>query len=542
MEINKSKVECICLILFMFIFFFYMSNFDSGLLIHKDGAVNFAAGDMFTFAAYTDLARYEKDITKQPPAMCHGEEDCVNFFSMHGANIGAQVSHFMNIESYDSVIHLNLLFIMLSIFIFYYMLRKLSVWIALLSLPITLLLFKFPFSYTLNWGMSLSNYNLLFVMVSLLCVYYIKEKYIWIVLGIVNGAGVLSHAREMLMFNLSICIYFLIRTIKDKKIDWVFIKYYLYSIPITMLFMFRHLPVLSVFKGSASTTNYGVNAWLAWMPPNKFHHVFFHQFGFYQWIILLSVILIIFLIIKKNDKLFDLISSFSLLFLFSGFFSILGNKTTQIRHLFPILLMPLIGILIYYCYDLFKDRIKKEHFHVLLFVAILILTIFVHQPTKQSEYSFSDPYTWEGMKWIRSNVGNTDKVLVLYGDRHTQITMFLLMRKTHFFVPQKFFVEDVQSGILKTNVTTEWGHVHFFMKQYKWNELEVIPMPISIKHVKESICSYNYLYVDKVSKNQYITNYIQVLINKLNVENQFVPVFTNELVLVLKNNNVSNRC
>ena len=152
-KINKKHILEISIVLvFIIALLGTMSVFDGGRLIHPEAPYNFAAGDMFTFSAFSDVARYEEDLTKQPAYLSAGRDDGINFFSMFGAVITAQIADFMNTDTYDYIIHFNLVCLILSIFIIYWFLRKFNVYLAMFSLPITLLVFKWPFNYTINWG------------------------------------------------------------------------------------------------------------------------------------------------------------------------------------------------------------------------------------------------------------------------------------------------------------------------------------------------------------------------------------------------------
>lgn len=556
--LKKAKSDVVLLILFLIILLKFMSVFDGGYLIHQNGPYNFAAGDMFTFVAFADIARYQEDMTKQPPYMAAGQTDAVNFFSMFGAIINAQLSSFLNAETHNFVIHLNLLFMVFSILIIFYFVSKININAALLGLPLSLLVFKWPFQYAITWGMHGSTINMLYIATSLFCLYYLNKKYVFILLGILNGAGVLAHAREFLMFNIGIALYFLIRLIKEniaadlirnpcnikrylmENKTVVSLRNYVFSIPITMLMMFRILPVLKPFLSGSNAM--GSSSLVMYSPPTSFHHVFFNQFGFYQYLIILGTILGIYLLFAGKDRKTDVILSFCFIFLLSGFFSILNNKTSQIRHLFPILLMPLIGLLIYFVYSQLKKTTKVNSGFILtvLFLALLIPTAVYHSPATVKDYSFSDPYTWEGMSWITQNVKDSENILILYGDRHTQPNMFALTRKPHYFALRDPYLEKVSKGFLTSSVLIEGDFPHFYARQTKFNELKIVTPHVEQKI--KSICDYEYIYSDKVSSDKKIQAYTQQILMKLIDENKFTAVFQNELAVILKNPDVGQKC
>lgn len=555
---KKIRIEAIAVVVFFIILFNFLTVFDGGYLVHENGPYNFAAGDMFTFVAFADLAKYQEDLTKQPAYMAAGNQDAVNFFSITGGLIEAQLSNFIGAESYDFIIHLNLLFMILSTLIIFYFVSKIDLRLAVFGLPLSLLLFKWPFQYAITWGMHGSSINLLFVAASLLCLYYLDQKYVFILLGILNGAGVLAHAREFLMFNLGVALYFLIRLIKEKTFISLFrnplsiknllkenktiisLRNYIFSIPITLLMMFRILPVFGQFMYGSNTM--GPSSIIKYDPPNQFHHVFFNQFGFYQYLIVIGIVIAAYLIFTEKSRKMDIILSFSLMFLLNGFFRILNNKTSQIRHLFPILLMPLVGLVLYFaCAQLKKlTKINKGIIFSVFFLLITIPTAIKFMPDPVSDYAFSNPYNYEGMVWLRNNQKETETTLMLYGDGYTQPNMFTLTRKVHYLVIPEKYIEKINKKILSSKVIQRGDIVHFYARQPKFNELQIITPTVVEKEA--SICDYDYVYSDKFSQNKKIQDYTQKLLSKLINDNKFVIVFQNDLMVILKNKEVGEKC
>lgn len=560
--LRKIKIEWVLFAIFIIVLLKFMAVFDGGLLLHE-APYNYAAGDMFTFAVYADFARFENDLTRVPTYISQGITGVVTSFSMIGSIIAAELAQFIGAESYDFIIHLSLVFIVLSILIIFEFLRKIDVRLAVLSLPLSLLVFKWPFQYTITWGMQISNINMIFVVISLFCLLYLNKRYMFIVLGIMNGAGFLAHARETLMFNTAVALYFLVRFIKEKipqeiiknpsviktllkeNETVVSFRNYLFSIPVMMMMMYRHFPFLFILLYEKSAVaGYGTSNYLiAYMPPWLRHHVYFLQFGFFEYIIYIGVIISLYFLIFKKLRIMDIIIAFGIMFMFNGFFSILGNKTTQIRHLFPILLMPLVGLALYLAYSSIKKSIKIRSalIFAVLFLLVLIPTVAYHSPEKVSEYAFSDPYTWEGMKWVRSNVADNEKVLVLYGDRYGQESMFYMMLKNQFRTWQEWYLEQVSKKNLSSTVVASG----VIMAEYivKSESGRYVSKDRAVfSRMRQSLCDYDYIYSDKISRYPQVQEYTAKLLNKLIKENKFVIVFQNDLVVILKNNNVGGEC
>ncbi|MEK6887264.1 MAG: hypothetical protein AABW88_05540 [Nanoarchaeota archaeon] len=564
---KKVRLELVLIVIFAVILLKFISVFDGGLLAHP-APYNHLAGDMFNIDVYADFVKYENDLTTLPFYLTQGIKNVVNIFSMTGPIITAQLSQFTGIESYDFTMHISLLFIILSTAIIYIFLRKIDSKLALLSLPLSLLVFKWPFQYAITWGMHMSNVNMIFIVVSLSCLFYLDKKYIFIVLGIMNGAGFLSHARETLMFNTGVALYFLVRLIKEKILINLVknpansknyleenttvksLKNYIYSIPVMLIFMYRYFPILDSFLYRKSTTLlYGTNQLFAYLPqtktvsPNIFHHVFFPNFLFYQYILIIGIVAALYFLIFKNNRTADIILSFSIMILANGFFSILGNKTAQIRHLWPVLLIPLAGLSLYVLNSFIKRSIKEKYSGLLLtglFLGAIIMTAVYFTPEPTSDYPFSDPYTWDAIKWIRSNVENNAKTLILYGDRHGQETMFYLTLKNQFRTNREKYFEQISSKKVSSMVVTQGVILGEFYVRVNNTIIEKDRTIFS--NVRESLCDYDYVYSDKYSQVQQVQTYTIKVLEKLINENKFVPVYQNDLVVILKNNNVGGVC
>jgi len=123
-KISSKHIEIVALILFFIVLISFTSIFDNGLFAHRDGPVNLNAGDMYTFAAYADVARFSSDMKENPAHLSGGFPDTVNFFPPIAGILAAQIGDFVGVESYDLIVHLNILFLILSAAIIYLFIIK----------------------------------------------------------------------------------------------------------------------------------------------------------------------------------------------------------------------------------------------------------------------------------------------------------------------------------------------------------------------------------------------------------------------------------
>ena len=175
-----------------------------------------------------------------------------------------------------------------------------------------------------------------------------------------------------------------------------------------------------------------------------------------------------------------------------------------------------------------------------MFLGIIIITAIYFTPESTSDYPFSDPYTWDAIKWIRLNVENDAKTLILFGDRHNQETMFYLTLKNQFRTNRDKYFEQISKNIISSKVITQ-GVI--FGEFYVRVNNTIVEKDRSIfSNVKESLCDYNYIYSDKYSQIPQVQTYVIKSLEKLIKENNFVVVYQNDLVVILQNNDIGGIC
>jgi len=552
--LKKIKLEWIFLVIFAVFLLVFISVYEGGVVKH-DSPYQLIAGDMFTFTAFSEVAKDTNQYSFLPPYMANGITDAANLFSPIPGIIVAQLALFSGAETYDTVLHLNIFFLILMILGSYLALRYINKEIAILGIVLGLLAWKWPLSYIINWGAQLSVVNFFFIIAGLLSFLFLKERFMFIVFGIINAASFIAHGREFQTFNVAVVLFFIAYWAANKfdfkKLDWPWIKNYLLSVVVTIVLLFRYIPILREFgKYGQTTAARGTLLQYCSLSPDSYHYVSFAHLGIFKWLIFIGIIFAIYLLIKKfNEKPYlGFIIIYSLTFIISSYFCIYGNKTTQIRHFFPIFLIPLLGIGVYFLIVLLKKQLKNKILlaSVIIAVALLFVAAVSHQPRPVSEYPVSNPLTWEGIKWIEENTDEDARVVVLYGDNFYQETLFYLLKRPFYNVLSDKYIDTIRGGTIPPEYNMTFSILGHHWTRKSLFELEITsysgPNRENQKEFVGSLCDFEYVFSNKVSRNEVLSTYTQTLLNLLLQEGNFIVVFENDLMVVLENQDVGGEC
>ncbi len=529
------NLEFIVLAIFFVIMIKFVFVFGDGYLNHES-PYKLVAGDAFWFTQTADSVS-ETGGTKYWPAYVENgienasfERPPFLFLSM------AQFSDFVGAKNYDTLIHYALFFIILSIISVYLLLRLFNKNIALLSLPLLLFAFRFPFNTNITWGAHMSNMNLFFIIIGLIIFTFIKEKWMFILFSIIAVAGFMSHGRESVYLGGVIVLYYIYGFIK-KRFDMESFKQILLSVPLSLVLIGAYIPyLLSVGKDNIHLT------WktIIFTAPN---YPTSSDFGIFKYILILGVVIgLLYLISGKSKNKLEIPILFSFVLIFVSFSNyVLGyTQALQIKVFSPFFYAPLFAVAIYYLISLIskKEETNKVLFPVIVVILILIMLAF-YLPQEVPEYAMSNPYTWDSFNWIKENTPENSTLVFLYGDNFYQDTLFLLAkRKGNYVIPEKY-VDNVQKGLLTSNFemkleTMTWEYYirkGLFYKSIKYNQL-----------FNGSLCDFDYIYFNKLSTYPILQQYTLLVRDTLIKEDNFTLVYENELVNILKNNKVGSKC
>lgn len=527
--LNKNS-ELVSLVMLGILLLVFIRPLTQDMLLVHESPYNFVAGDMFWLSGYAVGMKETGSASIMPPYLTDGIENVAFFRPPVTPLTYASLSILSGIEVHDIEFNSNLLFAVLFIIITYVILREVSVALAIFSIPVAFLLLKWPFNYFITWGMQMSNFNFLFVIISVLLMFYIRKGFFVPLLSLFIAAGLYSHVRETIMF-IAILIFYLIFLIIIKDKDFyqdlkkivsggflggiIFLPYlpFITQLPEGTQF---HLLKIGTLSSSAS-------------------RVVFTDLGWWNILLWVGVLLFIIILSKRKLSKNTLVPfSYAAGFVFSSFFTMLGNKITQIRHLIPVFATPFVGLVFIQLYK--SSREKKELLPLFTLIMSLILASFF-LPAAPPAYAVSNPQTHKSFEWINTDTPKDASFLVLFGDNFYQETLFyFLKRNTHRLK------QDQLSSLIKNNT--------FFLEEIP---IETVSYPEYVERKgllsykggsferarKVHICDYDYVYFNIRSQNRQIEQFNQALVKYLMQEFNFKPVYQNDLAIVLKNQGCS---
>jgi hypothetical protein len=555
--LKKIKAEWVMLLLFFAVLVMFSSIFDAGRLIHET-PTNLNAGDMFIFSAFGDLAKFEDDMKDLPPYISGGDEKAINVFPPISGILIAQLSDSTGAESYDFLIHLNILFLILAALAMYFLLRKINPLAAILSLPLFLLIFKWPFNSVIHWGGHIGNLNVFFIVATLYCFYHLEKRWMFIVLGLINAASFLSHGREFQTLNLAFGIYFVFLFVKNKVYNSImseprniialfkkdetlslFVKYVL-SIAVAILVLFTRWRIMQMLLTKHTLGDEGSFAW-AYKP--LFHQVTFSDYGIFLYLLAVGLIISFVYLFREKNKKLDILLITALLFVLNGLVIILGNRLPTARAYSVITAMPLLFLFFAYTIEALAKGLKtdKKTTTFIVFVLIMGILLVSHTPKEIGNSSLISPLRMDAERWMGANIENAAKTIVLYCDQCGQVSIFSPSRTTYHMVIQNDYIQNIKDSVLTSTFVVH--PIPVFIKYYRDASTGKISQVFDREpYENRSVCEYQYAYIEKISENDVVRQYSLLLANTLIKEAGFTIAYQNDLALILENDNVGGPC
>lgn len=532
--IKKINLEILFLLIFVGAMLFMTSVFDGGKLVH-DSPYQYVAGDMFFLLSGADWIADSEDVTKYPAYLAGGADNQFPGLPPLFPIVTAAISDLSGIANYDVLFHLNILFNVLIIGGVYLALRKINVPLAILGIPVSLLIFKWPFNYSITWGMQMANMNFFFIIVAIVIFIFLDMPGIFLIFGVLNAGSFFSHMRELITFGLGLGLYFLFTLVK-RNFDWIRLKKTLYSFIVSGIIVSYYLPIL---RNMVKMNTGGQGSIISYCPAMTHvpHFVILNDIGLFKWLFILGIcIAVIMCIIKKKITLeYLVILTFGFACIFTSYFCIVGNKTSHMRNFLPFYAALFIPLVL-----LFNPALFHSYKKIIAFfgsILLLLLVVTSHFPEKIGEYAVSNPLTWQSFDWIKSNTEPNATVLTLYGDNFYQYTLFFSMKRTIYETDRDAYIKSIQANTISPTLLT---YKRYLGKKLVRDGNSLVDAGYGLANV--SVCNVDYVYSNKVSQiapiQEYTTNLLNILINEAN----FSKIYDNQLAVLLKNNDVGGSC
>ncbi|MBT3297520.1 hypothetical protein HN385_01205 [archaeon] len=530
----KKYLEIFILLLF-FSVCLHMGLASYNHQIDHEYPVGYFASDPFWHQGATDCLSVSGQSEYYCSYMVSGYNNVLAFNPPSLYHLTVMFSEISGSEIYDIILLLTIFFLTLLVLLLYIMAKKFNPFVALLSLPLVLMIFSYPFNTSYIHGQWIFIIGSFYLVALFWSISKIRMKYSFLLVGLFLAAMSLSHIPEFIFGIIFILIY-----LTMKKWDYSLFKKFLLSgvIFVPLSFYYLILFYVSYVKISGES----VTTFSIMKEASGFPTVLFNEFGILLMIILIIGLIIGFylLLIKKKMSLILISSFFMVLVGFSNYVGI-GNRAFQTRLLWPIYLSLFFGLFLFYLINISNNLIVKlsnklSNIKTYLYFAITIILLisFAYNIQSYGGEGFMDQYHWEGITFFQGVKPNAT-VLFVYGDMYNQDQMLWSTWRLTSRVNLEEYYESVQIGEIKRTflidpITTYLPYKESFLSYQLYGK----------NSTEQDICEYDYFLFDLEGDYPILIEYGLLIREKMIVNNE--EVFNNGLVSIINNNNPGGDC
>jgi len=565
---TKIDLEKIILL----IFFVIMLSLGPGVWFdHKikhDFPFAYGASDAFQHQIRAEGIKDMGRFLYEAPYIVKGFENVVGIYPPVIYHLSAILSYTSGIEVYDSIYFIVVFFPIIASFIMYLIIRNFNKTVALLSLPFSILIFSFPLSLGFLWGHWPSILSQSFLILFAWSIMRMDLDKSFIITALSLSAVALTHTSEAIFALIFLALFFGIK-ILAKKLNINDIKNMAISFSIFFIISFYFLIIF-------------YNTWLK-VQPYKFNiqPIWEGNPGFYiagfGLLLIIAIFGMIFSLTKLKNLHISLILAFAMLI--SGFSNYFGFyfRAFQIRFFWPIYLSVFVGLGIYI---LFKSVARKWNLFytplIFFLLTILILGMLPQSIKLQNSLEVSlqnmpfsaglfksilktfpqnnartsqgimDPFHWEALKWLSENTPIDSKIYFFYGDIYDQDALLRNSKRLHYQIEPNEIVKSIQDRKIKGSYASELpgdsgGSIVVRTGLFSFKDAHKLK-PAEHFNTLQDICTFNYIIFDKVARQQALAQYNLLIASELIKKDYINPVFENNVVVILKNNNIGADC
>lgn len=542
--------------IFLTAFFGLMLFLGPGILFgHKishDYPFGYGASDAFQHQIRAEAIKDAGNFRYEAPYISKGFEKVVGRYPPILYHLAVILSYSAGIEVYDSIYFIVVFFAIIASLLMYLIIREFNNAIALISLPLSLLIFSYPVSAGIllgHWPSLLSQGFLILLFWTIL---RRELNYSYLLIALAMAATTLTHTSETIFGAIFLAIFFIIKLL-FKNLKKSEIKNMALTVIIFLVISFYYLVIF----------------WNTWRNQGysfAFQPVWEENPGFYIagfGLLLIPIILgLIFSMFDLKNAHAAIIAGITMLT--GGFLNYIGFelRSFQIRFFWPVYLSVFFGIGIYYG---MKFVIKKRSiiYTAILFIVFCLLFIgiikfpplketkhqvipYIPQLDRATSQGLMNPFHWEAFKWLSEKTEKDAKIYFFYGDIYSQDALLRNSKRIHYQVDPDDFIKALQERKIKRVYISELpgdngGGIKvrksfFVYENADRNELE------GYSSGPKDICSFDYLIFDKLSRVEALWRYNLIIAEDILKKDFIGPVFENDVVAILKNKNKGGDC
>lgn len=537
LKINLENVYIVAV--FSLLLFLGIGNLWGHKLSH-DFPYSYFASDAFQHQTRAEGIKDAGSYRNEPYYNVFGISNVIGYYPPVIYHLAAIISHVSGLEVYDTVYFLPFFFAAVASLIFYFIIRKFNTNVAILSMPLTVLLF-YNGAYTgFTWG----NWPSLLAQFFLVAFFWALVNYElnrnFILLGIFLGAVFMSHSSEA-FFAGFVLIIFSFYLLFRKSLNLSIIKNFALGLILVVIISSYYLVIFRYVWMERQPYTFSVIK--EWGAPS----LFIADFGIL--LIFLGIGLISGLLLFKSKDVAPLIiSSMMLVFGYSNYVGF-GDRAFQLRYFWPIYLSFLLGLGIYQIAKIVYPKWSQAH-SIVFATIIFVLLSFASLPllpsySRISNQGVMDSYHWQALDWLSRNTEKDSTIYFFYGDIYNQDAVLRNSKRAHKLVIPQDYVDAIQKREIRRFYDTEspgdgggGAAVRKSLTKFTF-KLDEREKEFS---GRTDICKYNYLVFDKQASQQAFAQYNLLLASEL-LKKDFVKlVFENEISIVLKNNKPGEDC
>ncbi|MCH8004061.1 MAG: hypothetical protein IH934_05525 [Nanoarchaeota archaeon] len=479
----------------------------------------------------------------EPFYIVKGYQDVIGYYPPVIHHLGAILHFSTGTPIYDTTYFMIFFNAILAAFVMYIIIRSYNKQIAILSLPLSILIFSDKSYIGFIWGSWASITGQLF----LICIFWAMRRIdlakIEILLGIFIGALALSHTSELVYAAGFIFIYSVLLLIY-KKFGLKFIKKMLIAGVISTVIAIYSL---YIFVNSFAIINpYEFSVSKDWGNTPIF---FLSDFSLL--LIFLGIGVIVGLAKFKKMDIPVVIGLFMIGVGYTNYIGF-GIRAFQPRLMWPVYLSFFFGLGLYTLIKFVPSKLRTISIFSLSILFILALSNVITIPNiltynKISSPGLMDPWHWEAFQWLSQNTPIESKLYFFYGDVYNQDAILRSSKRVHAQVIPDDFIALLQNRTIKRNINTEVPGDHGagmpYMKSPFKIGLHMLEKEYSLRFgdYNYDVCTYDYHIFDKVSRQPVLAQYNILIANEM-IKKDAQIVFDNEAVVILKNNRLGADC
>ncbi|MBI2142486.1 hypothetical protein HYU15_03295 [Candidatus Woesearchaeota archaeon] len=482
------------------------------------------------------------------------------------------LSYASGLEVYDTIYLFVIIMLLLLGLLIYTIIRRFNKNVAVLSLPLTLLVYTPPFSQAIFFGQWLFIAGALFMVASFWAISRLEEKHAFLLLAMFMAATAIAHQPELLFAALFLAIYLAARWIKTRHALKEFAP--ALTAGLTALALSAHS--LNIFRLTWLMT-YLEDAKLGLakgtgVAEKGFSDVSLQSMGIGFQINILTltgliitaglIISVLLVTTKKKTGMWPAWIAFFILGISYLTFLGLAKRAFAHRWLWHFYFAFFFGLAAYYG---LKAAIRKWNLTYSVAAAAVLLILFAMPSYGKVQGSLMDQNNWEAMKWAADNLPENSHVYVFDLGRMQQSSALYNMKRVSYIIHrnayQKAFeaqgevkgLEDIKiadtyefglasaySHLLCDRSTFDYGYYHTYLPSSDPECHDEFKEPKAPPR-ETKLCSMEYLYIN-TADNGNIAIYNNAMAQKLMKNEWIKAVYTNPSIAILKNSRPGDEC